>query len=206
MEGIVMGACINDHLNRYGGLAVGHEDEQKRYFREKRLYALQIETTDACQQGCIYCYAGSIPRERHGLTSDEIRSLLDDAAEMEIRAIDWLGGDPLLRRDLMETGLMTGEEWLALNTFMVFPYMETLDGYAALCESAGLSVVEKEDLTPDFARNVEGYLEKLQNDFRQGVVDNYGQEMYAEVERGITLWRDASAAGKVGRGRILARK
>jgi len=38
-----MGACINGHLNRYGGLAVGHEEEQKRYFEEKRLYALQIE-------------------------------------------------------------------------------------------------------------------------------------------------------------------
>ena len=94
-----MGACINAHLNRYGGLATGHEDEQKRYFGQKRLYALQIETTDACQQGCIYCYAGSTPRERHGLTSNEIRSLLDDAAALEIRAIDWLGGDPLVRSD-----------------------------------------------------------------------------------------------------------
>ncbi|MEE9905210.1 MAG: radical SAM protein [Chlorobium sp.] len=94
-----MGACINDHLNRYGGLAVGHEEEQKRYFAEKRLYALQIETTDACQQGCLYCYAGSTSRESYGLTSLEIRSLLDDAAALEIRAIDWLGGDPLVRPD-----------------------------------------------------------------------------------------------------------
>ncbi|TLU82865.1 MAG: radical SAM protein [Chlorobium sp.] len=97
-----MGKCINDHLNRYGGLAVGHEDEQKRYFAEKKLYALQIETTDACQQGCIFCYAGSTIRENHGLTSDEIRSLLDDAASLEIRAIDWLGGDPLVRSDWYE--------------------------------------------------------------------------------------------------------
>jgi MoaA/NifB/PqqE/SkfB family radical SAM enzyme len=97
-----MGACINDHLSRYGGLAVGHEDEQKRYFDEKRLYALQIETTDACHQGCIYCYAGSMPQERYGLASDEIRRLLDDAAALEIRAIDWLGGDPLVRSDWYE--------------------------------------------------------------------------------------------------------
>jgi hypothetical protein len=32
------------------------------------------------------------------------------------------------------------------------------------------------------------------------------QEMYNEVVRCITLWRDASAAGKVGRGRIIDRK
>jgi len=106
-----MVACLNDHLNRYGGLAFGHEDEQKRYFQEKRLYALQIETTDACGQGCIYCYAGSTARETQGLTSHEIRSLLDDAAALEIRAVDWLGGDPLVRSDwyeLMQYSLSLG--------------------------------------------------------------------------------------------------
>ncbi|NTW82600.1 MAG: methyltransferase domain-containing protein [Chlorobiaceae bacterium] len=115
-------------------------------------------------------------------------------------------GGVLAFTDWLETGPMTEDEWLALNTFMVFPYMETLEGYAALCESAGLNVAEKEDLSTDFAGNIQMYLEKLQNDLRQGVIDNYGLEMYDEVERGITLWRDASAAGKVGRGRILARK
>lgn len=94
-----MSGCINDHLVRYGGLAVGREEEQKRYFTQQRLYALQIETTDACQQGCIYCYAGSTPREKHGLTTNEILTLLNEAAAMEIRAIDWLGGDPLIRPD-----------------------------------------------------------------------------------------------------------
>ncbi|NTW55770.1 MAG: methyltransferase domain-containing protein [Chlorobiaceae bacterium] len=115
-------------------------------------------------------------------------------------------GGVLAFTDWLETGPMTGDEWLALNTFMVFPYMETLGGYAALAENAGLEVIEKEDLTPDFADNIQMYLDKVQNEFRQAIVENYGQDMYAEVERGIALWRDASAAGKVGRGRILARK
>lgn len=91
--------CANIHLSRYAGLAVGREDEQKRYFKEKRLYSLQIETIDACDQGCIYCYAGSIPQQKHGLTSDEIRGLLDQLVELQVRAVDWLGGDPLLRPD-----------------------------------------------------------------------------------------------------------
>lgn len=86
-------------LNRFGGLTVGQEDEQKRYFREKRLYTLQVESTDACRQGCIYCYAGSSPKETRALSSQEIRSLLEDAARLDIRAIDWLGGDPLERPD-----------------------------------------------------------------------------------------------------------
>jgi MoaA/NifB/PqqE/SkfB family radical SAM enzyme len=81
---------------------MGQEEEQKRYFEEKRLYALQIESTDACHQGCIYCYAGSVPQETRGLTSEEIRGLLEDAVAIEIRAVDWLGGDPLVRSDWYE--------------------------------------------------------------------------------------------------------
>ena len=89
-------------LSRFGGLAVGQEDEQKRYFREKRLYTLQVESTSACQQGCIYCYAGSTPENASGLASPDIRALLHDAARLGVRAIDWLGGDPLERADWYE--------------------------------------------------------------------------------------------------------
>lgn len=94
--------CTNIHLSRYAGLAAGREDEQKRYFREKRLYSLQIESIDACNQGCIYCYAGSMPKLKLGLTSEEIRSLLEDLVELGVRAVEWLGGDPLLRPDWYE--------------------------------------------------------------------------------------------------------
>ncbi len=86
-------------LTRFGGLAAGREEEQKRYFAERRLYTLQIESTDACPQGCVYCYAGSRLTETRSLTGDEIRALLGAAARLEVRAIDWLGGDPLARPD-----------------------------------------------------------------------------------------------------------
>lgn len=108
--------------------------------------------------------------------------------------------------DWLETGEMSDELWTALNAFMAFPYMETLDGYAGLAEAAGLRVVEREDLTPDFAQQVQTYLENLQRVHRSTIVANYGQQMYDEVEKGLTLWRDASAAGQVGRGRLIARK
>jgi len=89
-------------LTQFGGLAAGREEEQKRYFHEKRLYTLQIESTDACPQACVYCYAGSTPTGTRALRSGEIRGLLDAAARLEVRAIDWLGGDPLARADWHE--------------------------------------------------------------------------------------------------------
>ena len=101
---------------------------------------------------------------------------------------------------------MSDEVWTALTTFMVFPYLESLDGYSALAEAAGLKVVEREDLSRDFARHVQGYLDALTNGHRAAIVTAYGREMFEGVEHGLTLWRDASAAGQVGRGRIIARK
>lgn len=97
-----MGTCLGMHLNRYGGLAVGHEEIQKYYFKEKRLYSLQIESTDVCEQGCLYCYAGSSSQQKYGLASDEILNLLYELAELGVRAVDWLGGDPLARPDWYE--------------------------------------------------------------------------------------------------------
>ncbi len=108
--------------------------------------------------------------------------------------------------DWLETGPMTDVEWEALHAFMVFPYVETLDGYAALAEDAGLTVVEKEDLSEDFAAHVPLYLDMVVTQFRQMILDNYGQEMYDGVVDGLTLWRDAARAGQVGRGRIIALK
>ena len=101
---------------------------------------------------------------------------------------------------------MTDEERTALYTFMVFPYMETLDGYAVLAEAAGLTIVEKEDLSPNFAKHVPIYLDMVQNQYKEDIVNGYGKEMYDGVVDGLILWRDASAAGKVGRGRIIARR
>ncbi len=108
--------------------------------------------------------------------------------------------------DWVETGPMTDEEMTMLLTFMVFPYLETLDGYAALAETAGLTVDEKEDLSTDFSYYVQMYLDIVGDKHRQDIINGYGQEMYDEVVRGLTAWRDASTAGKVGRGCVIARK
>lgn len=154
-----MTACNDAKLSRYGGLAVGHEDEQKRYFREKRLYALQIESTDACPQGCIYCYAGSTPQETRGLTSDEIRSLLADAASLEIRAIDWLGGDPLVRPDWCELMAYARSLGLINNVW-----------------TSGLPLAN-----PEIARQV---YEVTEDGFVSVHVDSVDPEVYTRLRRG----------------------
>ncbi len=104
-------------LSQFGGLAPGRDNEQKQYFRDGRLYTLQIESTAACPHGCIYCYAGSTPQKKDGLAPAEIRTLVDEAARLEIRAIDWLGGDPLIRDDWHELMLHARSAGLVNNVW-----------------------------------------------------------------------------------------
>jgi ubiquinone/menaquinone biosynthesis C-methylase UbiE len=191
-------------------------------------YGCQVTGLDATQR----MYEEAIRRTEEAGLADKITYKLGNALDMPFRAatfdVVWgqdawcyitdkerliqectrvvKPGGTVAFTDWLETGPMTDEEWTALHTFMVFPYMETLDGYAALAEAAGLMVVERQDLTPDFAKNVQMYLDMLQEDLKPGIVEAYGQEMYDAVEDGLVLWRDCSAEGKVGRGRIVARK
>ncbi len=74
-------------------------DLQKQYYAQGGVFTLQIESTLRCPQLCNYCYAGSTPESPQELSSTTIRQLLDAAAALEVRMIDWLGGDPLMRKD-----------------------------------------------------------------------------------------------------------
>lgn len=76
--------------------------EEIKYFEECKVYSVQIESTLTCQQGCLYCYASSRNAPVQELPGEDIIAVLDSAARMEVRAIDWLGGDPLLRSDWFE--------------------------------------------------------------------------------------------------------
>ncbi|HWR26783.1 MAG TPA: radical SAM protein [candidate division Zixibacteria bacterium] len=85
----------------YGCFHPDH-NEEKRYFEECKVYTVQIESNLACPQGCLYCYAASRDAPMKELPGEDIIAVIDSAAKMEVRAIDWLGGDPLDREDWYE--------------------------------------------------------------------------------------------------------
>ena len=39
-----------------------------------------------------------------------------------------------------------------------------------------------------------------------GIIDKYGPEMFEIADSGLNLWVKAADEGKVGRGRLIARK
>lgn len=75
---------------------------QKTYFNEGKVFILQIESSLKCYQLCNYCYADSKPDSSHGMSSPKIKELLESAVKLEVKMVDWLGGDPLLREDWYE--------------------------------------------------------------------------------------------------------
>lgn len=85
----------------YGCFHPDHIEEMK-YFEECKVYTVQIESNLACPQGCLYCYAASEETQIQELSKKDILTIIDSAAKMEVRAIDWLGGDPLVRNDWYE--------------------------------------------------------------------------------------------------------
>ena len=108
--------------------------------------------------------------------------------------------------DWIQVGNMTDDEWKALNSFMVFPYMETLDGYEQLLLEKGFQIIEKEDLSNDFAKQCHMYQSKLRTELKDMIIKEYNEELFKAADNGLALWVNAADAGKVGRGRWVAKK
>ena len=108
--------------------------------------------------------------------------------------------------DWVQTGNMTDKEWEDLNSFMAFPYMETLDGYEQILKKTGFKVMEKEDLSKDFAGHCHIYQGILRNKLKDGIIKQYGLGMFKAAEDGLAKWVTAADDGKVGRGRLVGKR
>jgi SAM-dependent methyltransferase len=108
--------------------------------------------------------------------------------------------------DWIQAGNLDDNEWEELNTFMAFPYMETLNEYENILRENNFKILEKEDLTSDFAHHCHMYQDKLRNELKNAVVSQYGKELYEAADEGLDKWVRAADEGKVGRGRMVGKK
>jgi uncharacterized radical SAM superfamily Fe-S cluster-containing enzyme len=62
---------------------------------------LELEITGKCQLKCVHCYADSGPAGTHGtITARDWERLIDDAAAMGVRTVQFIGGEPTLYPEL----------------------------------------------------------------------------------------------------------
>lgn len=77
-------------------------DFEKLYqdYENDNIYSLQLEIGDKCNQNCIYCYMNAVEEEINTLSDDQIKKIIIDAKKLGISVIEWLGGEPLLRKSI----------------------------------------------------------------------------------------------------------
>jgi MoaA/NifB/PqqE/SkfB family radical SAM enzyme len=80
-----------------------HTSHQSEFYRG-RLDFLWLELTTQCNMQCVHCYNESSPTpDRPSLLSpDDYKRILDDAAAIGCRKVQFIGGEPTLRKDLSE--------------------------------------------------------------------------------------------------------
>lgn len=67
-----------------------------RYFAaDPRLIAMQVELTSQCNERCLHCYIPTLKRER-GIDQDFFKSILRQAAELQLISLSLSGGEPML--------------------------------------------------------------------------------------------------------------
>ncbi len=92
-------------------------DRLQAAYERQGFYALQLEVGDTCQQGCVYCYMNAVADGRNTLSDEQIAAILRDAQALGITAIEWLGGEPLLRESLFEHMALAADVGLRNNVW-----------------------------------------------------------------------------------------
>lgn len=119
-------------------------------YRRDGFYSLQLEVGDRCEQGCVYCYMNAVPAEKNSLTDEQIRGILTDAKQSGIAAIEWLGGEPLLRESTYEHMAFAAGLGLRNNLWTGGLPLEAPRAAARCCEytTPGLISVHVSSVTP----------------------------------------------------------
>ncbi|MHA2049865.1 MAG: class I SAM-dependent methyltransferase [Promethearchaeota archaeon] len=108
---------------------------------------------------------------------------------------DWIWGSVDLPKDDADY----------LMEFMVFPDLQTLDGYFKLIEDFGMKPTEKEDLSDDFADHMDIYVSILTEN-KENIIEGFGKDLYIEAEKGVLAWQNAAHNKWVSRGLWIAKK
>ena len=75
-----------------------------KILRQEIPWLIEFSVTYACQCKCVHCSVGKYAVERKNamLTTDEIKNVLTQAAAMGIPKIDLFGGEPLLKKGVVD--------------------------------------------------------------------------------------------------------
>ena len=136
---------------------------RKIYTRSLPTY-LHISLTDRCQCRCVHCYArGRTDEKRKELSTEEVKSLIDQGRQLGAIYVVFSGGEPLLRKDIVELVGYAHQKGLItrINTNgLLFHRQMVLRLKRAGLTQAGVSIDDPDPETHDRLRGLPGAYQK----------------------------------------------
>ncbi len=144
-------------LHLWAVLKIEENAMKDQYQRE--ISYLRVSVTDLCNLRCLYCMPEGVCQKRHAdiLSFEEITEIVTAAAQLGIRKVRITGGEPLVRRGIVELCRMVaavpGIREVALTTNGVL-----LDRYAEKLKEAGVGRVNisLDSLAPEKYKYITG--------------------------------------------------
>lgn len=90
-----------DALTQPGVAMLDQTSSRAGYGQPGKVSFLWLEITGKCQLECVHCYAESGPSGTHGtLTRSDWERVLDQARDLGVKMVQFIGGEPTLHPDL----------------------------------------------------------------------------------------------------------
>lgn len=90
---------------------------KQRAVEELQPIQVDFEVTTCCAGSCRFCFASSTTSNHITMPTEKVKELLDEFVDLGIRAIHWLGGDPLMHPDIYDIIAYAGKTGLRSNLF-----------------------------------------------------------------------------------------
>src|SRR5437868_6759228 len=118
---------------------------------------LRISITDRCNYRCVYCMPAegmTFQAAERTLSADEIETVARTAARLGVRAVRLTGGEPLVRRDVVD--IVRRVRASGIREISLTTNGQLLEDMAAELKAAGLTRVNisLDSLKPDVFRRV----------------------------------------------------
>jgi MoaA/NifB/PqqE/SkfB family radical SAM enzyme len=117
--------------------------------------------TRACNLKCYYCFANARKRDPDELSTGQAKQVLDDLADNGLFFMTFMGGEPLMRKDIFELIDYSTDlgMYAAILTNGMLVRKDTVPRLAdAGCQMLGVSIDSHDPLIHDAVRGVKGSL------------------------------------------------
>lgn len=138
---------------------------------------IMIGLTYRCQADCVHCCIGCYPKEKNKeLTTQEVKKIIDQCRELGTITINFFGGEPLLREDILELIKYSSES--GMYTSMDTNGYNMTEDSARQLKDAGLRLIrvsidsadsDEHDRLRGLSHSFESAIEAINNSVRTGL-------------------------------------